>query len=115
VNEPQVIEMETLRTSPTAVRFEGAPFGGIPASSFIVATPPGLGPSLHVHPYPEVFIVLHGEVTFRVGDRTIEAHGGQIVIGPANVPHKFTNTGTEPLSIVSIHPNDHVIQEDLEE
>jgi mannose-6-phosphate isomerase-like protein (cupin superfamily) len=110
-----VVETESLRQSPTAALFEGAEFGGIAASSFILSTPPGAGPSLHVHPYAEVFVVLHGQVTFRVGDRTIEAHGGQIVIGPARVPHKFTNTGAEALSMVSIHPNDHVVQEWLRE
>ncbi len=107
--------MDTLRFSPTAVLFEGARFGGIQATSFIVATPPGGGPGLHVHPYPEVFIVLDGQVTFRVGDETVEAHADQIVIGPAQVPHKFTNTGTEPLRIVSIHVSDHLIQENLED
>jgi quercetin dioxygenase-like cupin family protein len=113
--QPQVIEMDSLRFSPTAVLFEGARFGGIQATSFIVTTPPGGGVGLHVHPYPEVFIVMSGQVRFRVGDRTIDAHGDQIVIGPAQTPHAFTNTGTEPLSIVSIHVNDHLIQEFLED
>jgi mannose-6-phosphate isomerase-like protein (cupin superfamily) len=115
VSEPQLLEIESLRVSPTAALFQGTDHGGIPATSFIVDTPPGMGPTLHVHPYPEVFIVLKGHVTFRVGDRTIEAHGGQIVIGPASTPHKFTNTGTEPLSIVSIHPNDHLVQDAVDE
>jgi mannose-6-phosphate isomerase-like protein (cupin superfamily) len=29
--------------------------------------------------------------------------GGQIVVGPANVPHGFTNAGTEPLRLTAIH------------
>ena len=115
VQEPQVIDMDTLRFSATAVLFEGARFGGVQATSFVVSTPPGSGVALHVHPYPEVFIVLKGQVTFRVGDRTVEAHADQIVIGPAEVPHGFTNTGTEPLSIVSIHASDHLVQEFLED
>jgi len=115
VTEAQVIDMDTLRFSPTAVLFEGAQFGGIQATSFIVSSPPGAGVGLHVHPYPEVFILLRGQVRFRVGDETVEAHAGQIVIGPANVPHGFTNTGAEPLSMVSIHVNDHLIQEFLED
>ena len=107
--------METIRYSPTAWLFEGAKFGGVPATSFIVATPPGRGSGFHVHPYAEVFIVMKGEPTFRVGSKTISAHEGQIVIGPANVPHKYTNTGTETLSIVSIHCSDHLIQEPVPE
>lgn len=115
VQEPQIIDMDTLRFSPTAVLFEGARFGGVQATSFIVSTPPGAGVGLHVHPYPEVFVVLKGHVTFRVGDRTIESHGDQIVIAPAGTPHGFMNTGSEPLSIVSIHTSDHLIQEFLED
>ena len=115
VKEPLVIDMDALRFSPTAVLFEGAQFGGIQATSFIVSSPPGAGVGLHVHPYPEVFILLRGQVRFRVGDEKVEAHADQIVIGPANVPHGFTNTGTEPLSMVSIHVNDHLIQEFLED
>ena len=113
VQEPQVIDMDTLRFSPTAVLFEGARFGGIQATSFIVATPPGGGVGRHVHPYPEVFIVLNGRLTFGVGDRSVEARANQIVIVPAQVPHGFTNTGTEPLSMVTIHVSDHLIQEFL--
>lgn len=62
-----------------------------------------------------VFILLRGQVRFRVGDETVEAHADQIVIGPANVPHGFTNMGTEPLSMFSIHVNDHLIQEFLQD
>ena len=115
VQEPQVIDMERLRFSPTAWLFEGVKFGGIQATSFIVATPPGRGVGLHVHPYPEVFIVLKGEATFRIGQQTIEGHANQVLIAPAETPHGFTNTGTEPLSIVSIHASDHLVQEFLED
>ena len=81
VKEPLVIDMDALRFSPTAVLFEGAQFGGIQATSFIVSFPPGAGVGLHVHPYPEVFILLRGQVRFRVGDEKVEAHADQIVIG----------------------------------
>jgi mannose-6-phosphate isomerase-like protein (cupin superfamily) len=59
--------------------------------------------------------VLRGEATFQVGDRTLTVLGGRIVVAPGATPHKFTNTGGEPLGMVSIHPSDHVIQDDLEE
>ena len=42
VKEPLVIDMDALRFSPTAVLFEGAQFGGIQATSFIVSSPPGV-------------------------------------------------------------------------
>ena len=63
----------------------------------------GAGPRLHRHPYPEVFVVESGEASFQLGDDTMVVHGGQIVVGPANVPHGFTNTGTEPLRLTAIH------------
>ena len=59
-------------------------------------TPPGQGPELHKHPYEEVFVVQEGELTFTVGDTTVEATGGQIVVAPAGALHKFVNSGTGP-------------------
>jgi mannose-6-phosphate isomerase-like protein (cupin superfamily) len=44
-----------------------------------------------MHPYTEVFVVQAGRLRFTVGDATIEASAGQIVIVPAGVPHKFTS------------------------
>jgi mannose-6-phosphate isomerase-like protein (cupin superfamily) len=112
--EPRLIDVESLRRSPTAALFEGARFGGVGASSFILTHAPGVGPPLHVHPYPEVFILLGGEATFQIGDQVMVVRGGQIAIAPGGTPHRFTNTGAEPLSMVSIHPSDHVIQENLD-
>jgi mannose-6-phosphate isomerase-like protein (cupin superfamily) len=50
-----------------------------------------------------VFVVESGEASFQLGDDTMVVRGGQIVVGPANVPHGFTNTGTEPLRLTAIH------------
>jgi mannose-6-phosphate isomerase-like protein (cupin superfamily) len=65
--------------------------------------PPGAGPRLHRHPYPEVFVVESGEARFQLGDDTMVVRGRQIVVGPADVPHGFTNTGTGPLRLTAIH------------
>jgi len=70
---------------------------------------PGEGPKLHSHPYEEVFIVQEGQATFTVGSDIIEARAGQIVIGPANVPHKFINSGTGTLRQVDIHSSPRFI------
>jgi mannose-6-phosphate isomerase-like protein (cupin superfamily) len=110
-----LINKEDIQINETAYRFEGASYGDIPASFFWVQTLPGRGAKLHVHPYQEVFILQHGQATFTVGTEQVVAHGGQIVIAPANTPHKFQNTGDEPLQMISIHPNPQVIQEFLEE
>jgi mannose-6-phosphate isomerase-like protein (cupin superfamily) len=72
--------------------------------SFIwVEVGPGDGPRLHRHPYPETFIILEGTATFTVGDEEIEAHPGDIVVGPANVPHRFVNSGSGVLRQIDIH------------
>ncbi|MDQ3758800.1 MAG: quercetin 2,3-dioxygenase [Actinomycetota bacterium] len=56
-----------------------------------VTEPPGAEAPLHVHHNEdEAFWVLDGEVTFHVGDTTIEASAGDYAFGPRNIPHRFT-------------------------
>jgi quercetin dioxygenase-like cupin family protein len=52
---------------------------------------PGTEAPLHVHHRDdEAFWILDGEVTFEVGDETIEASAGDYVFGPRDIPHRFT-------------------------
>jgi quercetin dioxygenase-like cupin family protein len=52
---------------------------------------PGAEAPLHVHHRDdEAFWVLEGDVTFEVGDATIEASAGDYVFGPRDIPHRFT-------------------------
>ena len=83
-------------------------------SVIVVDAPPGGGPKLHRHPYEEVFVIHEGTVTFTAGDETIEAIRGQVVVVPAGVPHKFTNTGESRLRQVDIHASDRFVTEWLE-
>ena len=56
-----------------------------------VTEPPGAEAPLHVHHRDdEGFWVLEGNVTFEVGDTTIEASAGDYVFGPRDIPHRFT-------------------------
>lgn len=56
-----------------------------------ITAPPGLETPLHVHRRDdEGFWVLEGDLTFEVGDATIEAHAGDYVFGPRDIPHRFT-------------------------
>lgn len=96
------------------IKFVGEPHGS-GASFFHVKSPPGTGASLHTHPYPETWVVLKGKVRFTVGGQPIEAIAGQVVVGGANIPHKFVNIGTDLLEAICIHPSPIIIQEDLEE
>ena len=87
----------------TSHQFQGYAYGDVNVSFFVSATPPGRGPSLHTHPYAEVFVVQDEGLTFVVGDQTIDAAAGQILVVPAGVPHKFTNTGTAVAHHIDIH------------
>jgi mannose-6-phosphate isomerase-like protein (cupin superfamily) len=98
-----VIEVERLPGSENASRFDGHEHGAS-VSFFISRNPPGTGPGLHRHPYEETFIVEDGKVRFTVGEETIEATAGQIVVVPAGTPHKFVNCGAGRLRQISIHP-----------
>jgi mannose-6-phosphate isomerase-like protein (cupin superfamily) len=57
--------------------------------------PAGHGPPLHVHRHEtEIFYILEGEFEVRIGDRTVPAPAGAIVVGPRDIPHTFRNIGT---------------------
>lgn len=75
---------------------------------------PGKGPSLHVHPYDEIFVVLEGRARFFVGDQVVDAVAGETVLGPAGVPHRFINLGPGRLQTLDIHLSPRWIQTNLE-
>jgi mannose-6-phosphate isomerase-like protein (cupin superfamily) len=106
VTEPRtklIIPLDELEHSRHSHEFVGAEHGDVPFSIILVHSGPGVGPKLHRHPYPEVFVVQAGQATFQLGDDTIVVDEGHIVVGPPDVPHGFTNTGTGELRIVAIH------------
>lgn len=74
----------------------------------------GVGPRLHVHPYDETFVVVQGRGRFFVGDDVLEAGAGEIVLGPAGVPHRFENAGPGRLQTIDIHHSPRWIQTDLD-
>ncbi len=98
-----VVRIESLPDSGNSYRFDGAAHDA-PVSFFLLHTKPGDDPGLHRHPYAETFIVQEGEATFTVGDDTVEARAGDIVVAPADVPHGFVNSGPGVLRSVNIHP-----------
>ncbi|HEX2125464.1 MAG TPA: cupin domain-containing protein [Thermoleophilaceae bacterium] len=81
---------------------EGAEHGA-GVSIILVDAQPGRGPALHKHAYEEVFVVQEGRATFTAGDEEREVGAGEIVIVPANTPHRFVNSGDGPLRQVAIH------------
>jgi mannose-6-phosphate isomerase-like protein (cupin superfamily) len=111
---PVIVALDELPRSGGARRFIGAEHGGVPVSIIVIEVAPGSPPTrLHRHPYPEVWVVEAGEARFTVGGRQLEVGEGNILIGPAEVPHRFTNSGPRPLRIISIHPADRLIIQDV--
>jgi len=95
--------------------FEGGAYGAGLSVIFFATDEIGFGPKLHCHPYPETFIVRLGRARFTVGDRSIDAEAGEIVVVPANVPHKFENLGPGRLETTDLHAADAFSTEWLEE
>ena len=87
---------------------------GAPFSSYIVKAKPGQGPPSHTHPYVEVAFILEGTATITVGDETREVKEGDIVVIPANTPHRFINSGATTLRQIDIHASPRFIQTNLE-
>lgn len=73
----------------------------------------GQGPTLHVHPYDEIFTIQEGRARFTVGGQVIDAQKGDILFGPANVPHGYQNLGPGRLDSLDIHLSPEWIQFDL--
>jgi len=96
-------------------RLEGGEFGANVTVLFFSSDTIGAGPPLHVHPYDEEFIIRQGRARFTIGAETIEADAGQILFGPAHVPHKFVNLGPGRLETTDIHLSDRFIQTEIEE
>lgn len=104
-----IINASTAQTS----RLEGA--GHEATISLILdRSDPGQGPRLHRHPYDETWLIQAGQLTFQLGDERLQAGPGDIVIAPHGTPHKFTNNGPGPSSLVCIHANPTITGEWLE-
>jgi quercetin dioxygenase-like cupin family protein len=55
-----------------------------------ITEPPNAEAPWHVHHREdEGFWILEGDVTFQVGEETIEAHAGDFAFGPRGIPHRY--------------------------
>jgi quercetin dioxygenase-like cupin family protein len=73
--------------------------------SFVVhpLAPRTLGSPVHTHTREDEWsYVLEGEVGVRLGDRTVTARPGDLVLKPRNVPHAFWNATDEPARILEV-------------
>jgi len=110
-----VLNRDELPHDGNTYEFEGTQYQDTEVSFIWVDMPPGGTIRLHKHPYKEIFIIQEGVATFTVGSATLEAHAGQIVIVPADVPHKFMNSSDKQLRQIDIHVNKQFITYWLED
>ena len=111
----QVISNDELPNNKSVYTFEGYQYAGVDVSFLLSETAHGKGSDLHKHLYDEVFVVQEGELTLTVGEDTIKATGGRIVIVPAGAPHKFVNSGTRRARHIDIHTSRRMITDLLED
>ena len=98
-----ITPFDELEPTEHSHEFVGAEHGDVPFSVILVHSQPGVGPKVHRHPYPEVFIVESGQATFRIGDRSMVVEGGNVVVSPAGEAHGFVNSGIGELRLTAIH------------
>jgi len=101
--DPIVLHRDDLPYDGNVYEFEGTQYQATDISFIWVDMPPGGNVRLHNHPYKEIFIIQEGVATFTVGSNTLEAQAGQIIIVPADVPHKFRSVSDKQLKQVDIH------------
>ena len=94
---------------------EGADLNSDVTILFFFTEEVGKGPRWHVHPYDEIFIIKRGRARFKIGEEYIDAKEGDVLVGPAAVPHKYENLGPGPLESIDVHLSREWIQTDLED
>jgi len=99
-----IVAQSELPAGAFSRELEGASLG-VPASVIFVDAAPGEGPSLHLHPYAELFFVLEGEATFTDGEDERRVGAGSLVVVAPDQPHAFVNRGTARLLQIDVHLN----------
>jgi len=62
------------------------------------------GPGAHAHPEDDVFFVLEGTMSLRVGEEWLEAPAGSFVLVPGGVTHDFENRGDVRSGVLNFFP-----------
>ena len=110
-----LLSRDELPHDESTYEFEGIRNNSTEVSFIWVDMPPGGRIRLHKYPYKEIFIIQEGTAAFTVGSIMLEAHVGQIIIVPAEVPHKFMNLSDKQLKQIDIHMNKQFITDWLED
>jgi mannose-6-phosphate isomerase-like protein (cupin superfamily) len=65
---------------------------------------PGAPATPHALTHEEVFVVLEGEATVRIGDIDGSATAGSTIVVPADTPFQVTSAGDTPLRMLCCFP-----------
>jgi mannose-6-phosphate isomerase-like protein (cupin superfamily) len=60
------------------------------------------GPGAHAHDEDDVFFVIEGTMSFRLGDRWVDAPRGAFVLAPGGTTHDFENRGDARAGVLNI-------------
>ena len=110
-----VLHRDELPFDGNTYEFQGIQHQETNVSFVWVDMPPGGTIRLHKHPYEEIFIIQEGVATFTVGSVTLDARAGQVIIVPADVPHKFMNLSDKQLKQIDIHVSKQFVTDWLED
>lgn len=67
---------------------------------------PGQSQAVHAHARADKFyVVLTGKANFIVGERTVAAGPGDLILAPAGVPHGVARADTRTVVLVTIAPS----------
>ena len=94
-------------TSAVAV-FEG--HDEAPVSFHVTEFERGEGTPLHLHPYPELFLVERNTALFTAGDEELIVEAAHFVLVPANTHHRYVGASDEAVRVASVQPSGTVQQ-----
>lgn len=107
----RVIPVDEVRYTPAVAVLECGE--DAPISFYVTEFARGEGPPLHLHPYPEVFLVERNTALFTAGDEELTVTEGHYVLVPADTPHRYVGASDEPVRVVSVQPSGKVVQTNL--
>jgi mannose-6-phosphate isomerase-like protein (cupin superfamily) len=97
-------EHHTVGNSEVLIKATGDDTGGSFFLSESTIEPGFPGPPLHLHErLHDMFYVLDGVLTMRLGDDTLEVAAGTFVCVPPGVKHTFSNPGDQPVRFLNFN------------
>ncbi|MGE5372214.1 MAG: cupin domain-containing protein [Solirubrobacterales bacterium] len=96
----KVINVEALPFMQTAWGIQGKPVVDLPEIGIILlALKPGETVPMHKTPVDVLFQVVEGSGTVTVGEESGVVSAGDIVVSPAQIPHRLEATQNVPFSV----------------